>query len=80
MCAWYHKKRNPVPFLIAADYDSVAPKEDMVYPLWNALQKRNEFNKNKIHRLVEYPTEHGLLGRRISVIREIVKFVSECVN
>ena len=66
--------------LIAADYDSVAPKEDMVYPLWNALQKRNGFNKNKIHRLLEFPAEHGLLGRRISSIREIASFIAACVG
>ncbi|MBR3549215.1 MAG: hypothetical protein IKN90_03970 [Treponema sp.] len=55
----------------------------MIAPLWKLLsngdKETQESNASKtIHRLVEYPTEHGILGRRISMIKEIGKFVDEC--
>ena len=31
-----------------------------------------------VQRFIEYPTEHGLLGRRISVIRDIATFIKDC--
>ena len=46
----------------------------MVDPLWNLLK---EHETSALQKLVLFPTEHGLIGRRISTIREIGKFISE---
>lgn len=61
--------------IFAAKYDSVSINEKMILPLWNKLKSSEP--KNNVQRLIEYPTEHGLLGRRISVIKEIGKFIEE---
>ncbi|MCR4742341.1 MAG: alpha/beta hydrolase [Treponema sp.] len=61
--------------IFTAKYDSVSENEKMVSPLWNYLQKNKT---DSIQRFVEYPTEHGLLGRRVSMIKEIGKFINEC--
>lgn len=61
--------------IIAAQYDSVSENDKMITPLWTLLSK----NKNDaVQRLVEYPVEHGLLGRRISMIKEIGRFINDC--
>lgn len=58
-------------------YDSVSPLHEMVLPLWNLLKER----KSKgVQRLVQLPTEHGLLGRRVTVIREIGRFLEEVLG
>ncbi len=55
-------------------YDSVSPINEMILPLWNLL----EANKTSaVQKKIEFPTEHGLLGRRISVIKEIATFINE---
>lgn len=58
--------------IFSGTYDSVSPINEMVLPLW---QKLAAHKTQAIQKLVEYPTEHGLLGRRISMIQEIAKFI-----
>lgn len=66
------KDRNIL--ILAGTQDSISPKEEMVDPLWNLLK---EHETSALQKLVLFPTEHGLIGRRISTIREIGKFISE---
>lgn len=60
--------------IFAGTLDSVSPVDEMIYPLWNLLKS---YNTVAIQKLILYPTEHGLIGRRISTIKEIGKFISE---
>ena len=60
--------------IFAAKYDTVSNNEEMILPLWKKL----EANKTAaIQKLIEYPVQHGLLGRRILMIREIAEFIKE---
>lgn len=72
------KGKNLLVF--AGTYDSVSPIEEMVLPLWRQIEANRLADKSLadrvVQRFVAYPTEHGLLGRRVSVIREIAKFVA----
>lgn len=60
--------------IFAAKYDSVSINDRMIGPLWNRLKA---YDTKAVQKLVEYPTEHGLLGRRISVIRDIGRFIKK---
>lgn len=62
--------------ILAAKYDSVSINEKMIAPLWKKLSERRSLGNQ---RLIEYPAEHGLLGRRISVIRDIAYFLKGCL-
>ncbi|MCQ2576092.1 MAG: alpha/beta fold hydrolase [Treponema sp.] len=64
------KDKNLIVF--CGTYDSVSPVNEMVLPLW---QKLEAHKTNAIQKRVEFPTEHGLIGRRISVIKEIAGFI-----
>lgn len=64
------KDKNIIIF--AATYDSVSPINEMVLPLW---QKLAAHKTSALQKMIEVPTEHGLLGRRIFVIKEIAKFI-----
>lgn len=66
------KDRNILIF--GATYDSVSPINEMVLPLWQKLAARKT---DALQKMIEVPTEHGLLGRRILVIKEIAKFIDE---
>ena len=67
------KDKNMIVF--CGIYDSVSPITEMILPLWNLL----EAHKTKaLQKRIEYPTEHGLLGRRISTIKEIANFIANC--
>ncbi|SEQ11071.1 Alpha/beta hydrolase family protein [Treponema bryantii] len=69
------KDKNLLVF--AGTYDSVSPVNEMVLPLWKLL----EVHQTKaIQKKIEYPTEHGLLGRRISVIKEIAAFIDAVIS
>ena len=60
--------------IFAAKYDTVSNNDEMILPLWKKL----EANKTAaIQKLIEYPVQHGLLGRRILMIREIAEFIKE---
>ena len=74
----YPKIRDKNILIFSALYDSVSINNKMISPLWNLLKEGDKKQQAPVHRLIEYPTEHGLLGRRISMIREIGKFVDEC--
>ena len=66
--------------IFSAEYDSVSINTKMIEPLWQKLKNADSnasLSPAPIHRLIEYPTEHGLLGRRISMIKEIGKFIAE---
>lgn len=68
------KDKNILVF--AGKYDSVSPIEEMILPLWNKLATHKT---SAVQKLVEYPTEHGLIGRRISMIREIADFINRVI-
>ncbi len=68
------KDKNLLVF--AGTYDSVSPVNEMVLPLWKLLEAHKT---NAIQKRIEYPTEHGLLGRRISVIKEIAAFIDAAI-
>lgn len=60
--------------VVGGTYDSVSPIDQMIMPLWGKL----EAHKTKaVQRRILVPTEHGLLGRRITVIKEIASFINE---
>ena len=65
--------------VIGASYDSVSPINEMILPLWNQLEA-NSRNTKAVQKKIDFPTEHGLLGRRISVIKEIASFIEEVCN
>lgn len=66
------KDKNLIVF--CGTYDSVSPLNEMILPLW---QKLESHKTSAIQKKIELPTEHGLLGRRITVIKEIAKFIEE---
>jgi len=70
----YVKDKNLLVF--GGTYDSVSPVNEMILPLW---QKLESHKTEAIQKRIEYPTEHGLLGRRISVIKEIAGFINSVI-
>ncbi len=54
-------------------YDSISPINEMILPLWNLL---SQHETKALQKFVEYPTEHGVFGRRVSMIKEIANFIS----
>lgn len=66
------KDKNLLVF--AGTYDSVSPVNEMILPLWQKLEKHPI---KALQKRLEYPTEHGLLGRRINVIQEIAAFIDK---
>lgn len=66
------KDKNLIVF--AGTYDSVSPVNEMILPLW---QKLESHQTDAVQKRIQYPTEHGLLGRRISMIKEIASFIEE---
>lgn len=60
--------------IFSAKYDSVSINDRMIGPLWKKL---SENKTSAVQKLIEYPTEHGLLGKRVSVIKEIGKFIKK---
>ncbi|MBP5519891.1 MAG: alpha/beta fold hydrolase [Treponema sp.] len=75
----YNQVKNKNILVVAAKYDSVSPINEMVLPLWEQLAA-NAKNTSAIQKMLEFPTEHGLLGRRISVITEIANFIEQVCN
>lgn len=65
--------------IVAAKYDSVSPVNEMVLPLWNQLEEHRG-KTNTVQKMTEVPTEHGLLGRRINVIKEIAEFINTVLS
>ena len=63
--------------VIGATYDSVSPINEMILPLWNLLEK---YATAALQKRIEFPTEHGLFGRRISVIKTVASFIDEACN
>ncbi len=81
----FEKVRQKNLLIFAAKFDSVSSNSEMIFPLWDKLQaywKSSSFSgaERPVQRLIEYPVEHGLLGRRISMIREIATFIKETVS
>ena len=58
--------------VVGGTYDSVSPINEMILPLWKLLEAHKT---TAVQRRIEVPTEHGLLGRRITVIKEIADFI-----
>lgn len=63
--------------VIGGTYDSVSPINEMILPLWKLLENHKT---NAVQKRLEYPTEHGLFGRRINVINEIANFIETVLN
>ena len=70
----FEKVKDKNILVFAGKYDSVSPIDEMILPLWNKLAAHKT---QAVQKLVEYPTEHGLIGRRIFMIREIAEFIKE---
>ncbi len=58
--------------VIAATYDSISPINEMILPLWNLLEAHKT---DSVQKKIEVRSEHGLLGKRITVIKEIAAFI-----
>ncbi len=70
----FHGVKDKNIIIFTARFDTVSENELMIMPLWRLLRQRET---SSIQKLIDYPVEHGLLGRRISMIREIGKFINE---
>lgn len=77
----FESVKNKNILIFTAKYDTVSANEEMVMPLWNKLKEnmmnRREKSNLPVQKLIEYPVEHGLLGRRISMISEIAAFIND---
>lgn len=69
--------RSQNVLIVSGSYDDVAPESDMVFPLWEKLQA---FQSGAVHRQVSYPAGHALMGCRIMVLKEIVRFLEDTLN
>ena len=67
------KLREQNLLILAGEYDKCAPPEEMVMPLWDLLAQHPT---SAVQRLKVYPTEHGLLGRRIAATTDIAEFLA----
>lgn len=74
--AAYEEVKDKNILIFAAQKDTVSVNEKMIVPLWNKLSSGKTY---AVQRLIEYPVEHGLIGRRISVIRDIAEFISSVI-
>jgi len=63
--------------MLSGAFDDVAPEEDMVFPLWNALKERAT---DAVQRQISYPAGHALMGCRIMFIKDVVKFMEDTLN
>lgn len=70
----FEKVKDTNLLVFHGTYDSISPFNEMILPLWKLIETHKS---SAIQRKIEFPTEHGLLGRRISVINEIAKFIDE---
>lgn len=70
----FEKLKDKNILIFTGRYDSVSDNGEMVSPLWKLLEKHET---KAVQRHFEYPVQHGLLGRRISVIKEIGRFIAE---
>jgi len=57
--------------------DSCAPPEQMTHPLEKAI---NLQITESIHRFIEYPEEHGLVGSRLKMIAAVGDFISDVLD
>jgi len=84
--AAFEQIKNKNLLVFGAQYDSVSPINEMVLPLWNKIENYKKQNQksteenNHIQKLLMVPTEHGLLGRRNFVIKEIAEFIEKVEN
>lgn len=67
--------------LIGGTLDDVAPVDEMLMPLWRRLQEgdaeaETQGHAHGDHRLVLYPTEHGLCNSRVRMARDIAAWMS----
>lgn len=73
----YEQIKNRNVLFLVGTRDSITKRAVMIDPLWGRLKAGET---TAIHRLREFPAEHGLLGSRIGCIREIAEFVCDCCN
>ncbi|MBE5972373.1 MAG: alpha/beta hydrolase [Lachnoclostridium sp.] len=66
--------RNQNVLILSGTYDEIAPEADMVVPLWKKL---NFFETGAIHRQFSYPAGHALVGCRVMILKDIVKFLED---
>lgn len=73
----FEKVKDKNMLVFCGTYDSISPINEMILPLWKKLEA---YESKAVQKRVEYPTEHGLLGRRISTIREIAEFIAKTTD
>ena len=59
---------------MSGKYDEIAPENEMVSPLWNELGK---MDSSAVHRHCSYLAGHALVGCRIMVLKDVVKFLED---
>lgn len=59
---------------VTGEKDLCAPAERMFLPLWKLLQG---CESRAVHRFLELPAGHGLLGCRTALIREVAQFLAD---
>lgn len=57
--------------------DDLASEAKMVAPLWEKLEAHDT---RAIQRLIRYPLYHGLLGMRMTIIRDLASFMADVMN
>ena len=60
--------------MLSGAYDDVAPEEDMVFPLWKQLEAQET---GAVQRQLSYPAGHALMGCRIMVLKDLVRFLED---
>lgn len=68
--------KNQNVLILSGTYDEVAPEADMVFPLWEKLKEAGA-GETSIHYQHSYPAGHALMGCRVMVLKDIVKFLED---
>lgn len=69
------KKQNIL--ILSGKYDMVAPEEEMVLPLVHALKAEQTGDADAIQRHFSYPAGHALMGCRVMLLKELVRFLED---
>ncbi len=74
------KVKDQNVLLLSGTYDGVSPEEDMIFPLWDQLRMRRDESSVAIQRQFSYPGSHALMGCRLMVLKDIVKFLEDTLK
>ncbi|MBR1443827.1 MAG: alpha/beta fold hydrolase [Firmicutes bacterium] len=72
----YDELKNKNLLLIGAEYDTTAPIEKMILPLWNRLKTSNEKGKRE---LVIFKTDHTLCSKRVELTKKLGKWMADLI-